>query len=317
MSSNYILLQVVRNDNKDIGKKIKRIEMNKRKVSVSADQNKPNAWIASSTDRGRKSIKTGNKIYLDDDQEFIIELYNPLSESILSDIRVNGKSVSKNGLVLRPGERFYLDCFIDDKKKFIFKTYEVEDNSESKTAIAKNGTVEVFFYKEDVINFENWRDRYYPIIRHYYPIWYPYYPTPYYPTPYWYGNGNSTITMGSSNNLTSNTVYNSSSLNSGDFTISTTNAGYTSNSNTSLNSASYTSNSIETGRIEKGNSSNQKFSEIDMEFEKNHISNVLYQLLPNSQKPIETEDIKKKFCEDCGNKLKGTERFCPNCGEQL
>jgi hypothetical protein len=93
-------------------------------------------------------------------QEFQIELYNPLTDSVLTDIRVNGKSVSESGIVLRPGERFYLDCFVDDKKKFIFKTYEVEDSDESKKSIQKNGVIEIFFYKEDTINFKNWTKRY-------------------------------------------------------------------------------------------------------------------------------------------------------------
>jgi hypothetical protein len=80
----------------------------------STTDQKPNAWIVNPNDRGRKSIKTGNKVYLQDSQNFEIELFNPLKEPVLADIKVNGKSVSSSGLVLRPGERFYLDCFIDD-----------------------------------------------------------------------------------------------------------------------------------------------------------------------------------------------------------
>ncbi|MFM7978380.1 MAG: hypothetical protein ACKPKO_03610, partial [Candidatus Fonsibacter sp.] len=78
----------------------------------------PNAWIVSPNDKGRKSIKNG-KVFLNDGDEFEIELFNPLTECVLADIKLNGQSISKTGLVLKPGQRFYLDCFIDDKKKFV------------------------------------------------------------------------------------------------------------------------------------------------------------------------------------------------------
>jgi len=97
----------------------------------------PSAWIVNSNDRGRKSIKKG-KVYLSDKEEFQIELFNPLQDCVLADIKLNGNSISKSGLVLNPGQRFYLDCFIDDKKKFIFDTYEVDDTDETAQAIAKN-----------------------------------------------------------------------------------------------------------------------------------------------------------------------------------
>ena len=53
-------------------------------------------------------------------------------------------------------------------------------------------------------------------------------------------------------------------------------------------------NKIETGRVEKGESSNQQFVSIEMDFQKYHISAVAYQILPESQKPVETKEITKK-----------------------
>jgi hypothetical protein len=81
-------------------------------------------------------------------------------------------------------------------------------------------------------------------------------------------------------NITSGTSYQN---------IGTTTTGsfYSNSDVTSYNS------SIETGRVEKGDISNQQFSEIDMEFQKYHISSVMYQLLPESQKPIETKELVK------------------------
>lgn len=256
---------------------------------------RPCAWIVSTNDKGRKSIKSNNRVYLNDKEPFEIELYNPLTESVLADIKVNGSSVSKSGLVIRPGERFYLDCFVDDKKKFVFNTYEVEDTEQSKSAIQKNGTVEVYFYKEETVNLKNWSNLFQPIIeKHYYPV-YPWYtPRPWYPS-VWYGTtGGSITTSNSLVNTTTNVTLNSNTSNGSYYT--STDLGsmtFTSNSSFSDNIGSINSK-IETGRIEKGESSNQQFMSVEMEFQKYHISSVAYQILPESQKPVETKDLAKK-----------------------
>lgn len=299
---------------------------------------KPNAWIVNPTDRGRKSIKSNNKVYLQDGQEFQIELHNPLTESVLADVKVNGQSVSKTGLVLRPAERFYLDCFIDDKKKFIFKTYEVENTKESKDSIVKNGTVEVFFYKEETFSLNNWKNKFDRVIeRVYYPEWYPvYYPVsfPVYPK-IWggrpfndgiiYGNtsnpivGTTTTVNYGGNSLTSNISNSAASytVNMNSQTGDTFNTTYTSSLEDGNLNAYFSTDKIETGRVEKGEKSKQEFTEVDLEFQSYHISSVMYQILPESQKPVETAEIKKKFCTECSQKLKGTEKFCPECGGKI
>ena len=120
--------------------------MNTMVAKTTSTHAKPNAWIVSPKDKGRKSIKKG-KVFLNDGDEFEIELFNPLTECVLADIKLNGQSISKTGLVIKPGQRFYLDCFVDDKKKFIFNTYEIETNLETIQATKNNGLLEVFFYK--------------------------------------------------------------------------------------------------------------------------------------------------------------------------
>ena len=260
----------------------------------------PGAWVVSPKDRGRKSIKldtqssstTKGKVYLTDGEEFQIELYNPMTQCVLADIKLNGNPISKSGLVLRPGERFYLDCFIDDKKKFVFGTYEVEDTEESAEATASNGMLEVFFYKESVINVKDWRKKFEKVIveRHYYP----YNP---WPNTIWTSNpniycgtgagnivGQTTFTTNGFGNLTTGSAYYSQPIN----------AAYTSG-NISLNSEAGTLNaSIETGRVEKGAESSQKFDEIDMEFDSYHIASTTLQLLPESRRPVETKEIRQE-----------------------
>ena len=144
---------------------------------IASSNSKPGAWIVSSQDKGRKSIKNG-KVFLNDGDEFEIELFNPLTVSVLADIKLNGQSISKTGLVVKPGQRVYLDCFIDDRKKFKFSTYEIENSEEAIEATQNNGLLEVFFYKEDVITLDNWQRKFDRIIveKHY----------PYYPSYPWY-----------------------------------------------------------------------------------------------------------------------------------
>ena len=252
-------------------------------VKIANSTTKPGAWVVNSKDRGRKSIKNG-KVYLTDSEEFEIELFNPLTECILADIKLNGQSISKTGLVLKPGQRFYLDCFIDDNKKFIFSTYEVDGTLESLTAINNNGKLEVYFYKESVVSINNWRDRFNTVIIERY---YPSYPTyPYWTTTPYYGTG------------TPNIIYGGTTTNIIGTTTTNTTGSFTLNEN-SMNQLNSTSNipiggSLETGRVERGSNSKQKFKEIDMEFDKYHISSVVLEMLPESRKPVELKNVKTK-----------------------
>lgn len=256
----------------------------------------PSAWVVNSKDRGRKSIKKG-KVYLQDKEEFQIELFNPLQDCVLADIKLNGKSISQTGLVLNPGQRFYLDCFIDDKKKFIFNTYEVEDTTEVANAIAKNGLLEVFFYKESVVTLNNWSNRLSKIvIEKHYPAYYPWGTT----NPYtvYYGNG---ITNTNSFNTglvttTANTGNVYCSTGAIDLTnLKSTNNAYYSNNliNCSGSLTTSYSSTIETGRVEKGSKSKQKFESVDMDFDNYYIASTIVQLLPDSRKPVETKDLMK------------------------
>lgn len=258
--------------------------------SIAQTGTKPSAWIVTPSDKGRKSIKSG-KVFLEDKEEFEIEIFNPLTVSVLADIKLNGQSISKTGLVVKPGQRVYLDCFIDDKKKFIFSTYQIDGSEESLDATQNNGLLEVFFYKEDIITLDNWKNKMDKvIIERYYPVYYP----NTYPTYPWnniycggsFGTGTTNLTNGIIGTTTTTNAYYSSNNN--------VNCSYT--SNVDLSNSNMTSiNSIETGRVEKGEVSKQKFTEIEMDFEKNYISSTIIQILPESRKPAEVKEIKNKI----------------------
>ena len=251
---------------------------------------KPAAWIVTPNDKGRKSIKN-DKVFLNDGDEFEIEIWNPLQVSVLADIKLNSQSISKTGLVVKPGQRIYLDCFIDDKKKFIFKTYEIDGGVESLEATENNGLLEVFFYKEDVLSLNNWKEKFQKVIvEKYYPVYYPTFPT--FPRTHeiWYTNP-TFITTGGGYTIGDNiggTLTNTSTN-----TVNGFNSG-TSVYSTSINIPNGTINtSIETGRIEKGEKSKQEFTEVDLDFEKNYISSTIIQILPESRKPIDSSELNK------------------------
>jgi hypothetical protein len=244
-----------------------------KKIKKTNSDSLPSAWVVSSKDKGRKSIKNG-KVYLYDKETFEIELFNPLKKSVLAKIKLNGSYISTSGLVLNPGERIYLDCYIDDRRKFIFSTYSVDGSNEQVLdAIENNGVLEVFFYKESTIDWMTTTT--YPITT---------YPT----TPYWYYNytgsptiyTNSTLTTTSTN---ANTLLNSnSSLTSGTILTSAMNSTNTKSINT-----------IETGKVVKGEKSKQNFEYVNMDFDSFCLNSVTIQLLPESRKPIYSSDLKK------------------------
>lgn len=332
-------------------------------------QAQPSAWIVDPKDKGRKKIYPGNKIYFEDGSEFMIELFNPLQDSVLAELKINNKSASSTGLILRPGERFYLDCFIDERKKFIFKTYEVEVGSEVvQKAIANNGNIEIYFYREKI--------KPKPIPQ---------------PQPMWKASTRSYSGGGYSRPGISALEYDSSNINYGDYLAenldksiayseyvaqgTTTNIDYTAylDLNTGYSNMSNTAglgnicapmggknlmskykannkwNPVvsgaqgpqglcgpqgiqgsqgiasspvleETGRIEKGQTSEQQFVAIDMDFEYYAMTTVIYQMLPESKKPLTTKEVKadaKNYCPNCGCKITQGDRFCRNCGHRL
>lgn len=270
---------------------------------IAQTKTKPSAWIVTPNDKGRKSIKSG-KVFLKDKEEFEIELFNPLTVSVLADIKLNGQSISKTGLVVKPGQRVYLDCFIDDKKKFKFSTYEIDGGLESLDATQNNGLLEVFFYKEDVITLDNWQRRFDRVIVE---KWYPYNPYPWYnPYTVWYRNsptvGGSCVTTNLTNGIigtttTSNAYYSSNNVSNTSNSINLSNLNIAGSNMNSLNS-------IETGRVEKGEKSKQKFTEVDMDFEKHYIASTIIQILPESRKPLSASEVASKLKNDTTKKKK-------------
>ena len=100
----------------------------------------------------KNSIKKyQDNVYLKNKQEFEILLRNNTSDVVMATIKINGKEVSNTGLVLKPGQKVYLERFLDLNKKFLYEIYTVDNTSMAKEAIKQNGNIEISFFKERII----------------------------------------------------------------------------------------------------------------------------------------------------------------------
>jgi hypothetical protein len=261
-----------------------------KKSGYYASTPKPTAFITKGKQRVKQYSQT---VYLKDGDEFEIELFNPTQKTILAKIKINGEYVSTSGLILRPGQRVFLERFIDADKKMVYSIYEVNgNNNEVLEAIKLNGNVEIEFYNETLWNTTSTGTALYN--------GYPHTLTLYNSNPYW----NSLPISGLVNNNTN--------------IIGTTLSNTTTNTSYFTNSVHTSNTSIETGRVESGQKSNQNFVTVsNINFEWFPFSKVEWKILPQSQKPVEVSDL-KKYCYGCGSKIKkSTYKFCPNCGTKL
>jgi hypothetical protein len=226
----------------------------------------------------------GEGVYLKDGQQFEIELFNPHSYKVLAKISINGYLISQAGIVLKPGQRVFLERFIENDKKFLFETYEIENSDEAKEATKENGLVEVFFYPE-ITTSGYWSSG----------ITYIGSNAP-------YNNfGNSTFTLGGS---TTNTFF------------STTSTSIVNCSNVTQDSAPV-AGSLETGRVEQGENSSQEFQNSSGSFSIFYNESSKIQILPESSKPLEVSEI-RSYCTGCGTRIKKTSwKFCPSCGAKI
>ena len=256
------------------------------------NDDKPCAYIT----KNKQRIKQfGQNVYLKDGSEFEIELYNPSRNTVLSKIKINGNFISGGGIILRPGERVFLERYLDVRRKFKFETYSVDSTNETMNAIANNGDVEILFYEEEDIidvrlNSYPWTNDYTYINRD-------------------INTGGSYPRYGVTF-TTSNTVINSADANINLTSLNTSN-------DTVNRPLTKKSKSIETGRVEKGSSSNQEFNSVSKNFNSWTVSTSVWKLLPESQRPVEKRDLIEK-CPKCSTKLKKSSwKFCPECGHQL
>jgi len=260
-----------------------------------ANDRQPEAYITKNRSRLRQ---LNSNVYLNDNDEFEIELYNPKTISVLAKIKINGTHISNNGIVIKPGQRFFLDRYIDVANKFLFSTYDVEsDNPEVLAAIEQNGLVEIEFYDQYVR---------------------PVHLGGYTNNPMWINGSNMQPYYGAINYI-NNTTANNTNFSNPTFTTNSLSGPSGPNGLSAPDGIMGLSNikSIETGRIEKGGKSDTKFKNVDIDFNYWIGHKITWKILPTSQKPITPGDI-RNYCGECGHRIrKSNWKFCPMCGEEI
>jgi hypothetical protein len=246
----------------------------------------------------RNELKSyqGNVVYLNDGDNFELRFFNPLQEKIGVDINFNGLRKGTGLLVINPGQDVILDRFLDEQRKMVFETYVVDgNNSDAVKAIEQNGVINFQFFKEkkwnqDVyfssFNTRNSNSRIYKSkskgINPGQDIWFP---SSSGPAP-------SIQTLGAS-------AFDGRSFADG------------------IDAEPMLESALETGRIEKGEVSDQELKVVDLNFETHPFHTVSYKMMPFSAKTREVTEI-RQYCDECGYRLrKSTWKYCPKCGNHL
>jgi len=252
--------------------------------------------------QNRQRVKQYNKsVYLKDGDEFELELFNPLSYKVLAKIKLNGNYL-ESGIVLRPGERVFLERHINEAKKFVFEIYSVDKSDPNvQRAIADNGDVEVGFYSESFNQPVIYSNNTSPYIYHDPPNWNP---------PIW--DQNPSIFYCSSGHTTGDVTFKG-----GDHVTFTANAGNFNFSDNFENSVQCCNSVQETGRVEKGSHSDQMLEYDSTSFNSWTSWTKSWKILPMSQKAYVKEEI-SVYCTNCGAKRKKSSfKFCPTCGTKF
>jgi len=111
---------------------------------------KPTAHITKK--KSRLKVYNGHIVFLNDKDNFEFEIHNPTNKTVLCKIKLNGSYISTSGIVLKSGQRVFLERFLDSNNKFEFSTYKVKDTSENRSAIDLNGDILIEFYDEQEIS---------------------------------------------------------------------------------------------------------------------------------------------------------------------
>ena len=262
-------------------------------------------------------------VYLNNGDDFQIQLFNPERTTIGAEVYVNGEKLS-GILVLKPGERIWLERFTDKSVKFKFSTYNVEDgySEEVQNAIADNGVITVKFFKERKKNYWWYDDTSNHIKVTYDNLVNDLVCTT--DTALKCRNGISVINSFETNSAMNNLLKPESTyskectcnLTSEADSISSYSCGSYMNEKSFKDSYGNDnlSNTIETGRISEGGYSSQKFNNVNIDFEYYPFKTEVIKILPVSRKPYNSSDLKKIYCTECGRKLNPKYKFCPYCG---
>lgn len=278
-------------------------------------QEQPRVKIAMNKSLLKEFHKDNERVvYLEDGDEFQIQIFNDQTTEIGARIFVNNEPIGNSYLVIKPGERVWLDRYLDRALKFKFKTYEVNGNSRDvQRAIANNGIVKVMLYRKNstyTITSTTIQDtiQEWPFHME---------PEPYWSPKIYYCNN----TLGLDDTVKCSTT-------AGNGFVSCTATSATFDNATNYNEPTqikatlgptklFNSNKVETGRISEGGHSNQEFDYVNMSFDSWAFATETIHILPKSTKPVQSSDLQKVYCTNCGRKIKTKFKYCPYCGNEV
>jgi hypothetical protein len=283
-----------------------------RRISVNTTYDFKEHVLAEITvNKNRRPKYDKNIIYLKDGTEFEIELSNNTRGTVLARIKLDDNLISASGIVLKPGEHVFLDRYLEDQRKFIFNTYNIEaKNEQSKEAIKNNGNVEIIYYKEQVPDFPiTWIGGTHTFESD------------------WFNNHGTTNKRGllferdcgTGGTLTTNTSFSASSLSQArGARVKATVLNDSISIGDKVADDDSGDDLIETGRVEMGGTSKQEFTNAYNKFNSYSFETIRYKLLPESEKLLTVNDSRlRRYCTSCSRKIHPKWTYCSGCGTKV
>lgn len=239
--------------------------------------------------------KHSTTYYVNDGQEFQLEIRNTYTTRVLVKIKMNGQYLSDTGIVIDPFSYVILDRYIDSPNKFKYKTFVIDDVAETKGAQERNGLVEVEFYPEiirpRITNTSSRLSSFVGNVKH----------------GYEYDSLSTNINCSTSDVQSMNFCAQMKDL--PDF-------------NRGKDFAPGEAPKVETGRVSEGSRSNQTFEMTSGNFSSLYSALVSFQILPLSQKPVTIAKQHvaqvREYCSECGMRVRSTSwKFCAQCGNKI
>jgi len=309
--------------------------MTHRKPSVQHHADMPTVQITSNRNRLKVYDKKTQlpKVYLKGKSHFEFEFFNPLQEKVGITIYLNNKCINEGRmLIIRPGDHGFLERYLHDgdARKFLFDTYAVNDGNEQvKKAIEKNGHIRIDFFKEqEQIDFDAYLNNNYKFSKRYYGS----------PDNIIYGSGTKlTSTGGFVHESRSGDV-----IGNNENSVNYCASAESENLNNTLSffdaSQEQTKSApkevkasmkgktrskkmykkVETGRIEKGEASDQTFEYTTFTPQILPFHSIEMKLMPESTKSVDINTQTKIYCPGCRYRVRDTNwNFCPKCQTDL